>query len=186
MADTGNPRCRSTLPVPPQRCRGRLYACRLPGDGKCVLSAKETVPASPKTAPRGVTAPLALLPITPLSEAISPALRWVQWPSLRCDEPDPRMSIPAVTAPQYCRPVLLTQQTLRPCSARAGQTARHAIDRTPSRRLRRVANRETQAGYRAQVGLGREGNEGARASFAGISIPLRAGPVIPVCGSMDA
>jgi hypothetical protein len=41
--------------------------------------------------------PLALLPITPLSEAISPALRWVQWPSLRCDEPDPRMSIPAVT-----------------------------------------------------------------------------------------
>ena len=41
-------------------------------------------------------------------------------------------------------------------------------------------------GYRAQVGLGREGNEGARASFAGISIPLRAGPVIPVCGSMDA
>ena len=36
------------------------------------------------------------------------------------------MSIPAVTAPQYCRPVLLTQQTLRPCSARAGQTARHA------------------------------------------------------------
>ena len=71
-------------------------------------------------------------------------------------------SIPAVTAPQYCRP------------------------RTPSRRLRRVANRETQAGYPAQVGLGREGNEGARASFAGISIPLRAGPVIPVCGSMDA
>src|ERR1700730_18504046 len=69
----------------------------------------------------------------------------------------PRMTawgpIPAVTAPQYCRPVLLTQQTLRPCSARAGQTARHAIDRTPSRRLRRVANRETQAGYRAQVGL---------------------------------
>jgi len=92
-------------------------------------------------------------------------------------------SIPAVTAPQYCRPVLLTQQTLRPYSARAGQTARHAIDRTPSRRLRRVANRETQAGYRAQVGLGREGNEDARASFAGISIPLRAGPVIPVCGS---
>jgi hypothetical protein len=93
---------------------------------------------------------------------------------------------PLLPHPQYCRPVLLTQQTLRPCSARAGQTARHAIDRTPSRRLRRVANRETQAGYRAQVGLGREGNEGARASFAGISIPLRAGPVIPVCGSMDA
>jgi hypothetical protein len=23
--------------------------------------------------------------------------RWVQWPSLRCDEPDPSMSIPAVT-----------------------------------------------------------------------------------------
>ena len=105
IADTGNPRCRSTLPVLPQRCRRRLYACRPPGDGKCVLSAKETVPASPKTAPRGVTAPLALLPITPLSEAISPALRWVQWPSLRCDEPAPRMSIPAVTAPRYCRPV---------------------------------------------------------------------------------
>jgi hypothetical protein len=41
-----------------------------------MLSAKETVPASPKTAPRGVTAPLALLLITPLSEAISDGDLW--------------------------------------------------------------------------------------------------------------